>query len=284
MFPAVEALNPSFQLKEHMTPDQYQCYLTRRESALKRFTWTEELMPVFNVYLIHASANVPGKIAYYASVANLMAGRLTRTSPEMFLERTLKQAPHELRMQWSKHVLGQVLPEVHFVENDNPDGWYDVYDEGPGSCMQGAPFVRQYAHPKNNLRLAYMMQGNDWIVARTIVNEKRKTYLRIYANSNVERINDFTAALKALGYTHSQDTLKGETVRVEWAPCEHCGEPVLRGPYLDGNWSCVSVVNNKAKEGVIGSEGVGFNYADGEEEYISCTDGCGFDDDEDEDY
>lgn len=269
MFPMQVAMLENFQPESLLTPLQNECYKSRAHALRKRFPWSEDLIPVWNATLVHLSANVPGKVAYYASVDNMVNNRLTRTSPEMFLQRALLHAPQSIRTAWSVEVLGQTLPEVSFIENDNPQGWYDIYDEGPNSCMAGCNEVRQYAHPENNLALAYHQSESGKITHRTIINKLRKTYLRIYGNDN----SYFAAALKKLGYSSSQDTLQGEKVHLEWVECKTCCNMVLVGPYLDGANTHVDCGSDN-QVGIISNMGADFDSS----EEPRCDD-CRSDDD-----
>lgn len=257
------AFEPDFLPENHLSSlEQIECYKARAKALRHRFPWSNQLLPAWNATLVHLSANVPGKVAYYATVSNLMSNRLTRTSPELFLERTLIYAPDEIKAAWGCEVLGRTLPEIKFIANTDPDGWYRIYDCGPGSCMAGAPLVRQYAHPRNNLGLAYVENAEGRITHRAIVNHLRKNYIRIYTK---EETGPFVAALNKLGYTHSYDALKNELICLKFEPCHRCDSEILVGPYLDGNWQGVKRINRT--EGTIGGNSELYN---GEEPYCGC--------------
>lgn len=267
------AFQPSFQPEAALgTFEQVECYKARAKAHRARFPWSNALLPVWNATLVHLSANVPGKVAYYASIPALLQGRLTRTSPEMFLERTLVFAPDEVRTAWCVEVLGKTLPQISFVENTDPEGWFDIYMNGPNSCMAGRDLVKLYAHPKNHLALAYHRDAEGDIVNRVIVNKKRKTYLRVYGTND---ISYFIASLNKLGYTQSSDTLKGETIYIGRTECCSCGSSMLTAPYLDGGWNGI-VPSFDCKEGVIGPKGRELTYSEEPE--------CGCCDEGDEDY
>lgn len=257
-------LQPNFQLEAVLTPTQRDCYKARAQALRSRFPWSPTLLPIWNVTLIHLSANVPGKVAYFSSIKNLMENRLTRTSPQMFLERSLIYAPEELKAAWACEVLGHTLPEVEFVPNTDPNGWYEVYDNGPNSCMAGSSLVKQYAHPNNNLALAYTKKGHH-ITHRTIVNTKRKTYLRIYGT---EDVGYFVTALNKLGYRHSFDTLQDELIKTSYVLCMYCNNDVLAGPYLDGHHLQLRLRNRD--EGTIC--GIGEDLCSNDEPHCGCGD------------
>lgn len=266
------AFYPNFQVERAFTSlEQVECYKARAKALIHRFPWSDELKPVWTASLVHTSANVPGKVAYYANVKALMDNRLTRTSPEMFLARQLNCAPDHIQAAWSAEVMGKLLPTLHFVENDDPDGWYEVYDNGPHSCMQGSSYVRQYAHPKNNLALAYVDTGYK-ITHRTIVNKKKKTYLRVYGKD----AGYFVAALHKAGYRQDNDTLRDELIYIGYATCRYCDNDVEVGPYFDGSTgNDVTLIGGK--EATIGGYFM-LSYSD-EPECNHCSDGDGDDDD-----
>jgi len=275
MFETAAAFYPSFQIETFLSPTQLDCYKARAKAARTRYPWSDALMPVFNACLVHTSANVPGKVAYFASIPNMISNRLTRTSPEMFLERRLALAPPDIQTAWATEVLNQLLPEILFIDNQDANGWEHIYSVGPDSCMQGSGLVRQYAHPKNHLALAYQVKDGT-IVHRTIVNQKTKTYLRAYGHHDIAF---FVAALQKLGYSQSYETLKDETVHLRWAPCHRCNYEILVGPYLDGNIQGIKKLDRK--EGVIHVQGRSEFYY-GEEPYCGCENSDNSYDDDDE--
>jgi hypothetical protein len=275
MFLTPHAFRPDFDPEIHLQPSERELYVVRAKVAKQRYVWSPALLPVFKNCLIHLSANVPGKVAYYASVPNMVANRLTRTSPEMFLQRSLVAAPGDIQGAWIAEVMGQTLPELHFIENDNPDGWFEIYNDGPHSCMAGSRRVRQYACPQNNLALAYSVDKDDTITYRVIVNKKHKTYLRIYGDEHDKKY--FVAALSKAGYTYSGDTLHDEYINLDFAQCDNCGSNTLVGPYFDGCWDRVQLTSKDV--GIIGGNGDPMNYSN---EEIFC--GCSDDDDENDEY
>ena len=272
MFWATHAFNPDFDPMTHLQPSEREVYAIRAKVAKQRYDWSDALLPVFRNCLIHRSANVPGKVAYFASIPNLVANRITRTSPEMFLERALANAPGDIKGAWISEVMGRLLPTLHFIENDDPEGWYEVYKQGPQSCMAGSHRVRQYACPGNNLALVFATEDNDPegdILHRVIVNKKHKTYLRIYTEGEDADINYFVAALNKAGYKYSGDTLHGEHIVLDWDQCNRCGCNILVGPYLDGCWDRVDVLRSGI--GIIGDIGDPMNYSN-EEIFCGCSD------------
>lgn len=268
MFNTYKHFDSVVDLHRSLTSEQFNCYLARCKAYASRFKWSTALEPIWHNCLIHVSPLVDDKVEYFASVDAMVRNRTTRTSPEMFLERYLSTAPLDLKSAWRLEVLGQVAPTVEFIPNTDPDGWYRVYDDGPYSCMQGSDRVRQYAHPKNDLALAYMLDGGR-IVARTIVNQKTKNYMRIYSRDHDDDGRDsdrMAMALRKLGYTRDIDCLEGQMIHVHYLECCVCDNEVPVGPYFDGNHGHIQLNPENDREGVVGNDGIGVDY----EEPVSC--------------
>jgi hypothetical protein len=267
-----------FNVKSKLTPAQLEVYEQKFKDLRSRFEWSQGLEKVYEVCLVHKSINVPGKIQYFSSVDNLMANKPTRTSPEMFLHRFLATATDEIKASWEAEVLGAVLPEIKFVENTDPDGWEQVYAEGPSSCMKRrGRQVRQYAHPKNNLALAYCVDEHDEIICRTIVNKKTMCWVRIFGDD----ASFFAAALSKLGFKRDADAaLIGETIHLVYEQCSHvndddesCTNEVLVGPYLDCDTKDVAPIPDGSSSGVIVECGETLEYEEGDDGYV-CGDHC----------
>jgi hypothetical protein len=267
MFLTPHAFQPDFDPEVHLQPSERELYAVRAKIAKQRYVWSSALLPVFKNCLIHLSANVPGKVAYFASVPNMVANRITRTSPEMFLSRSLAAAPGEIQAAWMTEVMGQILPTLHFIESDNPDGWFEIYNDGPHSCMEGSPRVRQYAVPGSPLALAYTVDSDDDISHRVIVNRETMTYLRIYGPEDNK--NFVVAALNKAGFKYSYDTLEGGLIRLDYAHCSNCGADTLVGPYFDGGCDKVEPIGNGI--GRLGEYGDHMNYSEGEI-FCGCSD------------
>lgn len=267
------AFYPNFQPEACFSNmEQIDCYKARAKALIHRFPWSDALKPVWTASLVHLSMNVPGKVAYYANVKALMENRLTRTSPEMFLARQLTVAPDEIRAAWMIEVLNNTLPTLYFVENTDPDGWIDIYEKGPHSCMQGSTRVAQYAHPKNNLALAYVMDTEGNITHRTIVNKKKKTYVRAYGSDP----GFFIAALNKAGFRQDGGTLEDEIISVDYASCSECDRDLMIGPYFDGHTgNGITMINNR--EATIGGHTT-MHYAEG-----GICDSCEYGDSDDDD-
>lgn len=117
--------------------------------------------------------------------------------------------------------------------------WYNVYENGPSSCMSGYSFehspVRAYATtshglPDNGLRLFIQytgeLFGDDFEVqARAIVKPETNEYVRAYGNAA-------DAILRGHGYTRNTGCLEG--VMLARIPHPTYTGAVLM-PYLDSN-------------------------------------------------
>lgn len=269
---------PEFPIEHALKGEQLLCYKARAQALAQRFPWSDAVKPAFKMYLVHRSLNVPGKVAYFQNVDNMMANRLTRTSPEMFLDRALRYAPPQVKAAWSVEVLGQVIPTLKLIPNTDPDGWERIYKTGPESCMQGSPLVRCYANPKNHLALAYMTNARGHVTYRTIVNTETKKYVRIYGDDDDDDVDYFVASLNQEGYRRDGEALLGETINVIDLKCNYCSNTVPTGPYLDGDYQLVSLTT--PTEGVIGDEGD--ELCCSREYYCGCDAGRYHNDDDDE--
>lgn len=262
------SINPNTDLNEM----QRTAYYCRKATYESKFIWSDALKPIWDACIVHMSPNVPGKIAYFSSIENVIKNRTTQTSPEMFLDRYLEYAPIELKIAWETEVLGKTIPEIKFVSNTAPEEWKRIYHDGPRSCMKGHNIVKNYAHPKNNLALAYM-EIDGKIQFRTIVNTKYKTYLRIYSQIDAEgnRIDStlMAAGLAKLGYEKDNKTLAEEIIYIDYYECETCNKDTPVGPYLDGEYKHVAISEKTPLEGIISDDGYNI-YHDGDVYCANC--------------
>ena len=170
--------------------------------------------------------------------------------------------------------------ELKFVTNEDPDGWEWVYENGIDSCMRynrrsrhlsyglwgdDHP-VRAYARPGNNLALAYIMCPGETedrdrnceidevtVAARTIINTERKTWLKVYAHTNLAN-TQITKALEGIGYRQSCRTLKGQRLNLR----EYDGRIIC--PYLDGGYDNVEIRDDYL---LVGDSGIDATQASG---------------------
>lgn len=78
----------------------------------------------------------------------------------------------------------EAMSGYRMVLATSPDDWLAIYDdENVDSCMTGKEVVRCYAHPENHLALAALYPpGEDYVIARTIVNTRDKWYVRLFGD------------------------------------------------------------------------------------------------------
>ena len=214
-------------------------------------------------HFVHASRETPGNVAFYADTDKLEADKLTSMKPGRYLSVFYGAilSDEEIKQLANKQMVATRPAELKFVGNNDPLGWVWVYENSSPSCMRynrsnryiklglkgDRHPVTVYAHPDNNLSLAYTMlpgivedrtvnshQDEYVIGGRAIVNTRDKTYLRIYAAGDVQ-FTELKEALERAGYTKSNNTLYKEKLRLEAA------EAGYLCPYLDGNYPYVQV-------------------------------------------
>jgi hypothetical protein len=262
-------------LNDHfMKPEDQEIYRARVLKYRPHLKW-ESLDRLFTNCLFHADRNVPGKVSYFATIEALRADRVTRTSPEMFAERWLANAPYELRMLFAAEVQGKLLPEIKFIDNTDSDGGIRIYEDGPHSCMAGTTIVGNYAHPENDLALAYHATETGRIKNRCIVNKKKMKYVRIYGKDG----DAFAASLRKLGYNCDCDeALRDQKIRVQKEQCTRCEDMLIAGPYLDSGHDHVKVISddddNDNLTGIITNEGTTPLINDNDGDGYVCN-GCG---------
>jgi hypothetical protein len=156
---------------------------------------------------LHWSKKFPGQVAYAESYDKLVADRWTTCKPGRYLTKFFSDVLDENQIRAEvQYMAASTLPaELHYIEHDDPDGWVHVYANGPDSCMRGDDCVKVYAHDESVLRLAYLKQ-NDFIMARCIVREDTKEWIRCYPNTDSEDNQRWHSLMQNYvtnaGYTH----------------------------------------------------------------------------------
>lgn len=140
-----------------------------------------------NLHCLHICLENRKQVAFYPTYEHKIKGREVRTTLGKYLtayKEVLDLSESEIKGLADYHVMNITAADrwkLNFIEHDNPQGWVDVYSNGPQSCMRSSSSVRVYAHSKSVLRLAYVIGDNDSIVARAIVrDDSRNGYLRVY--------------------------------------------------------------------------------------------------------
>lgn len=263
--------------KRDATEEQVAAYInhiadTGRDTALKieptifngtdklyRGSWQEiGFLPkkdFWRLHCLHVSTEDNSKIAYYPTLRHMREGREVRTTLGKYLTKykdVFEYDENQIRNLAQKFIAMQTGSgyKLHFKEQDDPDGWVEVYNKGPNSCMKGEDATRIYASGVSNLRLAYLTDFDGDIVARCIVRDsddpKVKGYVRVYPDPNGEpegrRLKDL---LEEAGYGNHTN-LKGCLLSfIEDGSGIVC-------PYLDygnGNGDMSQVVERYVHEG-----------------------------------
>ncbi len=201
------------------------CDFCKKCGVDKLFAYSHILLPSLD----------EGYITYYSSVNKLLKnnsdgkGIRTKTTLGRFLKKFSTLTDNEIRILAEAYNAKFKQEFLFFIPNTNPNGWEDVYENAWGfsSCMMySAPKkkyldnrchgehhpARAYAHPENDLALAYIA-NKEWfagnneglkVYARTIVNTRNKTYLKIYGDSSTNSL------LELAGYTKNSSTTDGQ--------------------------------------------------------------------------
>jgi hypothetical protein len=171
---------------------------------------SQNISYLFNLHRVHVSLMNPLQIAHYPTLKHLRDGREVVTKLGKYLttfkdfigitETEIKDAVEK----YNAIVASRTGWEVRFIESTDADGFVRIYSNClAGSCMKGMDAVRVYAHDKSVLRLSYIQSLAGEILARCIVREDLKQYIRIYPDANGSTEGKYLQQyLKANGYTH----------------------------------------------------------------------------------
>jgi hypothetical protein len=201
---------------------------------------------LFNLHRTHVSLMNPLQIAHYPTLKHFRDGREVVTKMGKYLT-TFKDfigiTDAEIKDAVEKYnaiVASRTGWEVKFIESTDGQGFVRIYrDCLAGSCMKGVDAVRVYAHEKSVIRLAYIQSLAGDILARCIVREDLKQYVRVYPDPNGSTEGKYLQQyLKANGYTHGN--LDGCLLQM----IEHEDEDdIFVAPYIDAG------VNGNGSEG-----------------------------------
>jgi hypothetical protein len=191
---------------------------------------------LFFLHRTHVSLMNPLQIAHYPTLKHLRDGREVVTKLGKYLTTFkdfigLSEANvKDIVEKYNAIVASRTGWEVRFIESTDADGFVRIYSNClAGSCMKGMDAVRVYAHDKSVLRLAYIQSKSGEILARCIVREDLKQYVRIYPDPNGSTEGKYLQQyLKANGYTHGN--LDGCLLQM----IEHEDEDdIFVAPYID---------------------------------------------------
>ena len=197
---------------------------------------SQNISYLFWLHRVHVSLMNPLQIAHYPTLKHLRDGREVVTKLGKYLtsfkdfigitETEIKDAVEK----YNAIVASRTGWEVRFIESTDADGFVRIYSNClAGSCMKGMDAVRVYAHDKSVLRLSYIQSLAGEILARCIVREDLKQYVRIYPDANGSTEGKYLQQyLKANGYTHGN--LDGCLLQM----IEHEDEDdIFVAPYID---------------------------------------------------
>jgi hypothetical protein len=197
---------------------------------------SQNISYLFWLHRVHVSLMNPLQIAHYPTLKHLRDGREVVTKLGKYLT-TFKDfigiTDAEIKDAVEKYnaiVASRTGWEVRFIESTDADGFVRIYSNClAGSCMKGMDAVRVYAHDKSVLRLSYIQSLAGEILARCIVREDLKQYIRIYPDANGSTEGKYLQQyLKANGYTHGN--LDGCLLQM----IEHEDEDdIFVAPYID---------------------------------------------------
>lgn len=205
------------------------------------------------LHVLHVSELNPAQIAYYPTLRHFREDRPVRTTVGKYL--TKYKELYGLRETTIKAMAEKYMAKMqaragwtlNFVEHNDPEGWVKVYaSEHVSSCMRGETAVRVYAHDKSVLRLAYLTDGVNNIIARCIVrDDDEKGWLRVYPDPNGSSEGRFLLdTLIAAGY-NKRTNLDG--VLLQAIP--HGGGYVC--PYLDTGEDGAQAVDTTRVDGEL---------------------------------
>lgn len=153
----------------------------------------------------------PEAVFYFKDFNDLVKGTLTETTCGRYLSRVLnlKDVKLDLATQAYKAWSDNEAFRLKKAGNDEAKIWLDIYSSDHiGSCMRRNEAVTVYAAasfglPDNGLRLAWFGEEPKKAKARAIINEEKKTFVRVYGDDMLKSI------LKREGYTECTDTVDG---------------------------------------------------------------------------
>ena len=193
---------------------------------------------VYEQCLPHISVKNPNLVAYWESPEKFKLHRETPIKVGKLLKSKTDLRDSEIASKVARHKLftGCLDLQVRFAANDDLEGWDRGYrTEAVKSCMNNKDSYstaytlnvhRNYASsafglPDNGLRLAYL-EINNQVVARAIVHEPTKTFVRCYGDDNLK------PALLDLGYMGAVAYPEGLILYTEEIPEGYTT------PYIDG--------------------------------------------------
>lgn len=201
----IECVNktfPTYRDGKFQAPEWHPSVQCAKETSL--------LDSYYLVCMPHISVKNPSLLAYWQTDEKFKRHIETPIKLGKFLKSKTNLSDEEIARQVCRHKLyiGEDSLQVKFAGNDDLDAWDRCYrTPAVQSCMNDPDTYetvykydvhRNYASsafglPNNGLRLAYL-EVADEVVARAIVHEPTKTFVRCYGDDNLK------PALLDLGY------------------------------------------------------------------------------------
>lgn len=188
----------------------------------------------------HPALSDPARIACYPTRAYAERQRELVMSPGKFFAAAYpNNQPHAVQANAEGYALENAPLKVHFIDNDDTtldetelgNEWERVYRDPRGfsSCMMNmSRAIRFYALPGNGLSLAYLTHNGERdgdVVARSICNKGRKSYVRCYGDNRLAQALASIYGMQYSPYEAMQD------VRCR----ARTDNNRLIAPYLDGD-------------------------------------------------
>ena len=224
--------------------------------------WQPVLLPhgedPFGAYVMirTCKTNAVGEVVMTSSPTRYRLGRFLRKFKPRFLatDAQLRNAVYAIRLAH-----GRV--EIDFIPADDPQAWEAVYqvDLDPGNCMLGSRLPRLYAcanalpaqfvRHQMDIALAVMRDTQGRIRARTIVNRRNRSFVRVYGET------PFRNCLERLGYVLDPElTLSGYFIRALHLTGTLFEAPCVDGRHGDSHSACARLVEMDCHDAVDSSE------------------------------
>jgi hypothetical protein len=214
----------------------------------RRGWWTNS--PLSVLHMARPSTDHLGQISYYPNADKMARDVSVAVKPGRYLMKYFGKGTkaglsdadvRAYAAEFTNAVIGHALHFTDAPTAENRDKvaaeWKRIYHDGPQTCMKGYDAVKIYAYPGNSLRLAHFTVNDKpgaQPVARCIVRDDKKHWVRIYPDDQGTLWQDMLAKLTNLGYEHGN--LDGVSLRL----MRDGGDIVC--PYIDeGNGGSQSV-------------------------------------------
>ena len=179
----------------------------------------------FNLHAVHESTDDPTMVAYTPSHEYGKRDRQVRVKVGKYLQkyyadvltaseiRDMANTAKPFGLQWAT----------------TQDEMRHVYENGPGSCMSGKCWDHLKGHHPvdvyvGEFKLAYIARAAGFIVARCLVHEPSKRYVRTYG----DEADTLAALLDQAGYSRDSDWEGARVKRI------HLRDDRYVMPYVDG--------------------------------------------------